>query len=249
MDEALDILAFAPHPDDVELGCGGSLILAADRGWRVAVADLTEGEMSSRGTPATRQLEKAHATKILGLTARFSVGLPDGLIGMHPEHRLPVIELLRRTRPRIVLAPYWEDRHPDHVRASTLVREACFFGGVGKIGNGVPYRPPQLFYYVLHTPFTPSFIMNVSDVWQRRMAAVQAYDSQFGASAGEVETALSHPSFLRALEARAIWFGWMIRAAYGEPFLSATPPSVTVFPGMQHDAHMPQGLPVHRPSV
>ena len=138
MNKPLDILAFAPHPDDVELGCGGSLILAADKGWKVAVADLTDGEMSSRGTPELRQQEIQRATALLGLTARYSIGLPDSAIGTSPEHREPVIELIRQTRPRIVLAPYWEDRHPDHVRASYLVKEASFFAGVGKLGPASP---------------------------------------------------------------------------------------------------------------
>ena len=232
MEEALDILAFAPHPDDVELGCGGSLIAAADKGWRVAVADLTAGELSSRGTLEQRAQETRRATALLGLTARYALGLPDGGIGTHPDHRMPIIEVVRRTRPRIVLAPYWEDRHPDHYRSSSLVREACFFAGVGKIGDGEPYRPPLLYYYLLHTPFSPSFIMDVSSVWERRMAAVRAYESQFMAGAQTATTALSRPGFLRALEARAAWFGWMIGAAYGEPFLTATPMAVGSMPGL-----------------
>ena len=233
MDKPLDILAFAPHPDDVELGCGGSLILATDQGWNVAVADLTDGEMSSRGTPELRQQEIQRASALLGLSARYAIGLPDSAIGTSQEHREPVIDLIRQTRPRIVLAPYWEDRHPDHVRASHLVREASFFAGVGKVGEGEPYRPRWLYYYLLHTPFTPTFIMNVSSVWQRRMEAVRAYGSQFLSADREPETALSRPNFLRSLEGRAMGFGWMIQAAYGEPFLSATPVAATGFPGLQ----------------
>ena len=232
MEEALDILAFAPHPDDVELGCGGSLIAAADKGWRVAVADLTAGELSSRGTLEQRERETERATELLGLTARYSLGLPDGGIGTHPDHRMPIIDVVRQTRPRIVLTPYWEDRHPDHYRSSGLVREACFFAGVGKIGDGKPYRPPLLYYYLLHTPFSPSFIMDVSSVWERRMAAVRAYESQFMAAEKTATTALSRPGFLRALEARAVWFGWMIGANYGEPFLTATPMAVDSMPGL-----------------
>jgi len=240
MNKPLDILAFAPHPDDVELGCGGSLILAADKGWKVAVADLTDGEMSSRGTPELRQQEIQRATALLGLTARYSIGLPDSAIGTSPEHREPVIELIRQTRPRIVLAPYWEDRHPDHVRASYLVKEASFFAGVGKLGPGKPHRPPWLFYYLLHTPFAPTFIMDVSSVWHRRMAAVRAYESQFLSADRDVTTALSHPGFLRSLEGRAMGFGWMIQAAYGEPFLSETPLSAAAFPGLQDAGVLPK---------
>ncbi len=240
MDEPLDILAFAPHPDDAELGCGGSLILAADNGWRVAVADLSDGEMSSRGTPASRQQEIQRSTALLGLTARYSLHLPDSAIGTSPEHREPVIELIRQTRPRIVLAPYWEDRHPDHVRSSQLVKEASFFSGVGKVGQGEPYRPKWLFYYLLHTPFTPTFIMDVSSVWERRMAAVRAYESQFLSTDRDATTALSHPSFLRSLEGRAMGFGWMIQAAYGEPFLSATPLATATFPGLHETGPFPR---------
>ncbi len=248
MNDTLDILAFAPHPDDVELGCAGSLILAADQGWRVAVADLTEGEMSSRGNPVLRQEEKERASAILGLTARYSVHLPDGGIGTHPDHRLPIMDLIRQTRPRIVLAPYWEDRHPDHMRSSHLVREAAFFSGVGKMGEGEPYRPPHFFYYMLHKPFEASFIMDVSSVWERRMASVRAYGSQFQSNRQGVETTLSRPEFLRALEARAIWFGWMIQAAYGEPFMSATPMSATTFPslGAAPAAACPEGVAAKR---
>ena len=248
MDEPLDVLAFAPHPDDVELGCAGSLILAADKGWRVGVADLTEGEMSTRGTPERRQKEKQRASELLGLSVRLSAGLPDGSIGTHDDHRLSVIELIRQTRPRIVLAPYWEDRHPDHVRASSLVREACFFAGVGKMGDGPPYRPEHLIYYMLRTHFPASFIMDVSSVWERRMAAVRAYESQFQSQDSGVETALSNPGFLRALEARAIWFGWMIRAAYGEPFLNATPPGAQEFPRPSDEEHPLGDLPAYRPT-
>ena len=239
MEEQLDILAFAPHPDDVELGCGGSLIAAADKGWRVAVADLTAGELSSRGNLEQRKRETERATDLLGLADRICLGLPDGGIGTHPDHRLPIIDVVRRWRPRIVLAPYWEDRHPDHSRASTLVREACFFAGVGKLGDGDPYRPPRLYYYLLHSPFSPSFIMDVSAVWERRMDAVRAYESQFMAGDKTATTALSRPGFLRALEARAVWFGWMIGATHGEPFLSVTPMAVSSLPGLPPRADFP----------
>ena len=232
MDKPLDILAFAPHPDDVELACGGSLILASDKGWRVGVADLTEGEKSSRGDPELRLQEKAQATELLGLTVRLNAGLPDGSIGTHADHRLPVIQLIRQWRPRIVLAPYWEDRHPDHARASTLVRDACHLSGIGKIGEGKPYRPEQLIYYMLRIPLSPSFIMDVSSVWERRMEAVRTYKSQFLSQASSVDTTLTSPSFLRALEARAIWYGWQIQATYGEPFLNAAPPAAQDFPGL-----------------
>jgi bacillithiol biosynthesis deacetylase BshB1 len=232
MDESLDILAFAPHPDDAELGCGGSLILAADQGLRVAVADLTEGERASRGTPQIRAQEKRRATEILGLCERLSVGLPDTEIGAEVAHRQPVIQLIRETRPRLVLAPYWEDRHPDHAAAGKLVREACFFAGVRRVGEGRPHRPERVYFYMLHHAFAASFIIDVSRAWDRKMAAIMAYRSQFAAGGGEAETALSGPGFLRAWEARAIRLGATIGAAYGEAFFSPGPVPLGGFPGL-----------------
>ena len=172
MNGPLDILAFAPHPDDAELGCAGSLILAADQGLRVAIADLTEGERASQGTAEQRAQEKNKAADLLGLCERFSIGLPDTELEADPAQRLPIIQLIRETRPRVVLAPYRQDRHPDHVAASKLVRDACFFAGVKKVGVGCPYRPERVYQYMIHQPFSPSFVMDVSSVWERRMAAV-----------------------------------------------------------------------------
>lgn len=214
----IDILAFSPHPDDIELGCAGSLVLAADQGLRVVVADLTAAEMSSRGSDEVRAAETAAATALLGLTARLNLGLPDTQIGADPTHRLRLIELIRQTRPRLVLAPYWQDRHPDHEAAGALIREACFYAGVGKMGSGQPHRPDQLCFYQIHTPFEPSFVIDVSAVWERRMAAVRAYASQFEDNAAGPPTALSSADFLRYVEARAIAYGALIGAAYGEPF-------------------------------
>src|SRR5438094_231629 len=158
----VDILAFSPHPDDAELGCGGSLLLAVDSGLRVAIADLSEGERSSRGAPEQRQKEKRRAADLLGLCERLSVGLPDSAIRTDPGQREPLIQLIRDLRPRIVLAPYWSDRHPDHAAAGKLVREATFYAGVTKVGTGRPYRPQRVFYYMIHRPFSPSFVVDVS---------------------------------------------------------------------------------------
>ncbi len=227
-----DILVFSPHPDDAELGCGGSLILAVEKGLRVAIADLSAGEMSSRGTPRQREQESQEAADLLGLCERFSLGLPDTEIGHTPDHRQPVIQLIRETRARIVLAPYWQERHPDHAAASKLVQEACFFAGLNKVGPGQPYRPERLYYYMIHYPFSPSFVVDVSTVWERRMAAVRAYKSQFQSNGNDVETALSQPGFIRFLEARAIWFGAMIGVAYGGPFLATGPVPLPEFPVM-----------------
>ncbi len=243
MDKALDLLAFSPHPDDAELGCGGSLILAADQGLQVAIADLSAGEMSSRGTLAQRQQEKDETADLLGLCGRWLVGLPDSQIGTDPAHRQPIIQLIRETRPRFVLAPYSQDRHPDHVGASKLVREACFFAGVSKLGSGSPHRPERIYYYAIHHPFRPSFVVDISAVWERKMAAITAYKSQFQSDGSGPETAISRPHFLRLVEARAVWFGAMIGAAYGEAFHLPGPVSVRGLPGLTEPPPPPDELP------
>lgn len=242
----LDILAFSPHPDDVELGCGGSLILAADRGLQVAIADISAGEMSSRGSPKLRQSEKERASELLGLCTRFSIGLPDSLIGTDPAHRFPIIQLIRETRPSIVLAPYGQDRHPDHVGASRLVKEACFMAGVSKIGEGRPYRPEQIYYYMIHQPFTPSLVVDVSSVWERKMAAIKAYQSQFQADEKWSPTAISRPDFLRFIKARAIVFGAMIGVTYGEAFYLPGPVALRGLPGLDNISLQEGELPTYR---
>ncbi len=234
MNQPVDILAFAPHPDDAEIGCGGSLILAAQQRARVAVADLTQAEQSTRGTLAQRQAETETASKQLGLVQRFNLGLPDTAIGTDSAHRDALIQLIRKTRPKIVLAPYKQDRHPDHAATGRLVQEAFFFAGVAKVGSGDPYRPQQLYFYMLHHPFDPSFVIDVSAVWEQKMAAIEAFASQFNANDGgdERKTAVSQPNFLRFIEARAIYFGGMIGAAYGEPFYASGPLPMRGFQGM-----------------
>jgi len=223
MGKSLDILAFSPHPDDAELGCAGSLILAVRKGLRVAIADVSEGELSSRGTAAQRRKEKRRASELLDLCERFSLHLPDSRIGTDPAHRLSLIQTIRRTRPRIILAPYWKDRHPDHVATSRMVKEACFYAGVARIGRGRPFRPDQLFYYMLHHPFEPSVVVDISSVWQLKMNVLAAYPSQFQEDGRGLRTVLNQPEFMRFIEARAIYFGAMIAVAYGEPFFVPGP--------------------------
>jgi bacillithiol biosynthesis deacetylase BshB1 len=246
MNTVLDILAFSPHPDDAELGCGGSLIMAADKGLRVAIADLSAGEMSSRGTLAQRQQEKEEAAALLGLSARLLVGLPDSKIGADPDHRLPVIQLIRETKPRFVLAPYRQDRHPDHAAASKLIQDACFFAGVSKIGTGRAHRPEQVYYYMIHYPFTPSFIVDISAVWERKLAVVTAYESQFQSEGSGFQTAISRPDFMNHLKARAAWLGAMIGVAYGEAFYLPGPVPVGELPGLSEPRLPPDELPAYR---
>ena len=249
MDAPLDILAFAPHPDDAEIGCAGSLILAAAQGRRVAVADLTAGEGSTRGTLERRARETAAASEQLGLCARYNLGLPDMALEAGPAQRQPLIDLIRATRPRIVLAPYPEDRHPDHAATGRLVPDACHLAGVAKAGPGLPHRPERLYYYMLYTlrrPFTPSFVIDVSAMWERRLAALQAYGSQFNIEGGGLATVLMRPEFERFLTVKAAWFGAMIGVAYGEPFYAPGPVPLREFPGLLDERLPPGELPGHR---
>jgi len=239
----LDILAFAAHPDDAELGCGGSLILAADNGLKVSIADLTAAEMSSRGNVDTRREEAAAASKHLGLAERHNLDLPDTQIGSDPAHQLAIVQLIRKTKPRIVLAPYWVDRHPDHEATGRLVREACFLAGVGKVGEGPPHRPEKICYYMISHPFEPSFVVDISSVWDRKVATVSAYASQFDPTREGPDTPISQPGFMELIEGRSIWFGKMIGAAYGEPFFMPGPVPLRELPGAADNGPLPNSMP------
>jgi len=228
----VDILAFSPHPDDAEFGCGGGLILSVKKGLRVAIADLTDGECSSRGSSKERKEEKKRADALIGLCARYSVGLPDTGIGAGESHAVQVIELIRELRPRIVLAPYWHDRHPDHEAAGKLLRSACFYSGVASIGENEPFRPDRVFYYMIHSPFQPSFVVDISPVWEQKRNALKTYRTQFTREDPLMHpTAISDPGFMDYHEARCIYFGAMIGVRYGEPFFTRGPVCSDGFPG------------------
>jgi N-acetylglucosamine malate deacetylase 1 len=238
MTDPVDVLAVAAHPDDAELGCGGTLLVAAARGYRTAVVDLTDGEASTRGSLEVRPRERERATEILGLAVRERLGLPDGSVGTAPDHRLAVVGAIRHLRPRVVLAPYPEDRHPDHAGAGRLAREACFFAAVRRIGEGDPHRVAHLYHYMAHQPFTPTFVVDVSEVWGRKMEAVRAYRSQFG-DADPPATEIGDRRFLDILEDRASVHGSMIGVARGEPFHALGPVAVSVPPGLSPDDPVP----------
>jgi bacillithiol biosynthesis deacetylase BshB1 len=229
--EPLEVLAFSAHPDDAEIGCGGALALAARRGLRVGMVDLTDGERSTRGTPAGRAAERDEATRTLRLSERVSLGLPDGEVGLSRRAVARVVEVIRDTRPRIVLAPNGVDRHPDHEAAATLVRKGCFEAGVGSVGSGALHRPAHQFSYMAHSPFDPSFVVDISAVWEEKRAAVACYRSQFSPDGGGPATALSGGDFLELLEVRARWFGAMIGGRHGEPYLCRGPVPLDELPG------------------
>jgi bacillithiol biosynthesis deacetylase BshB1 len=208
----LDVVAFAPHPDDAELFCAGTLLVAAERGLTTAVVDLTEGELS---TNPRRLGEREAATELLGLTARVGLGLPDGDLSTSAEQRALVVDVLRELRPRVVLAPYGDDRHPDHAAAARLVTDACFLAGIEKFGSGAPHRPQRVYRYMLHQPFEPSVVVDVSSVWERRHALFGVFASQVNGVGSR--TGLNDGGFLAMLEARAILYGAQSGVERGEP--------------------------------
>jgi bacillithiol biosynthesis deacetylase BshB1 len=216
---ALDLLAFGPHPDDVELFCGGLLADAARRGHRAGVVDLTRGEMASRGTPETRAAETEAASRELGLAHRENLGLPDAGVRVDDASVALVVEALRRLRPEIVVAPYWSERHPDHEAASALVTRALFLAGLRKFGEGEPHAPRQVLYYPMRHLAEPSFVVDTTGVHARKMAAVRCYGSQVLAQAGAPATLVGSALSLSSLEARDAFYGAQIGVAFGEPYV------------------------------
>jgi len=224
----LDALAFGAHPDDVELTCAGTLIKLSAKGYATGVVSLTQGELGTRGNTEIRAREFAAAAEIMSVKAYRLLNLPDGDLSGDWHQKLKVIQEIRSFKPRIVFAPYWKDRHPDHARASKLVTEASFLAGLSKIETGQEaHRPNRVVYYPCRYEFKPSFIVDVSEFHHRKMEAIQAYESQFhhmGKSRfGETETNISHPAFIRAIATRAKQYGSYIGVEYGEPFLVREP--------------------------
>jgi len=235
----IDLVAFSPHPDDAELFCGGTMLLAARAGLRTAIVDLSEGELSTNGDPARRAAERTAASELLGLAERVSLGLPDGAIGSSPDHRDAVVGALRALRPTVVLAPYWQDRHPDHAASGRLLREACFFAGVAKAAGGIPHRPERVYWYMLHHPFAPSVVVDVGPVWERRERLLAVYESQVGTNGDAAPTAINDGTFVAMLEARAVWFGALVGVERGEPLLVEGPLRLQSLPELEPAAPMP----------
>jgi bacillithiol biosynthesis deacetylase BshB1 len=224
-----DIVAIVAHPDDAELNCGGTLALAAAQGWRAAVVDLTRGELSTRGTPEIRAEEALDAARALGLTARIQLGLPDGSIEDGVETRRRVVDIIRRLRPRVVIAPPREDHHADHMAAGEIVARAMWLSGVMKyLPRLDPWRPESLIHYVGSRAAIPSSVVDISPVYDRRLAAIRAFRSQFwNPESNEPPTRIASPEFLDQIEGRARYFGFLIGAKYGEAFTSAEPIAVS----------------------
>lgn len=219
--EPASVLAFGPHPDDVELCAGGWMLLLKRAGERVVVVDATRGEAASRGTPATRERETAAASALMGLAARENLGLPDTRVSATDEAVEAVTSTIRRWRPRIVLSPCREDRHPDHVALAEIVRRAYYLATIGKAAGGglPPHRPDALVEYFGHLEPTPSFVVDIGAVWAERVQLAACYASQLGldGQAGPV-TNIASPDFARRLEARYAYWGARIGATHGEPY-------------------------------
>jgi len=228
MSEQVDILFFGAHPDDVELACGGTAAKLVKDGHRVGIIDLTRGEMGTRGTPLTRKREAASAAKVLGATFRQQLDFQDGNLQTGREQELEIIAILRERRPRLVVAPYPDDRHPDHTRTGRIVTEASFYAGLRSLKTDLPeHRPQTVLYYLQNYMFPPSFVVDVTRHWKTRMRAVAAYKSQFhDPNSKEPKTFISDPKFLEMIDARGKHFGALINAQYGEAFVTKQPPKI-----------------------
>lgn len=224
----LDVLAIGSHPDDVELGCSGTLIKEIKRGKRVGIVDLTQGELGTRGTIDTRYQESADAAKIMGVTIRENLKMRDGFFKNDEMHQKQLISILRKYQPEVVIGNIHEDRHPDHGRGGWLIYDACFFSGLRQIQtfdeNGkeqLQWRPKMLLQYIQDRFYEPDFIIDVSAEWEQRMQAIKAYKTQFyDPQSKEPSSYLSNPDFIDALIARARLLGKRIGVKYGEGFLS-----------------------------
>lgn len=228
MSETVDILFFGAHPDDVELSAGGTAAKCVKDGLRIGIVDLTHGEMGTRGTPQTRRKEAQAAARVLGATFRQQLDFQDGNLQTGREQELEIIEILRVRRPSLVIAPWPDDRHPDHTRTGRLVTDASFYAGLKSLQTGAPaHRPQTVLYYMLNYMVTPSIVVDVTDAWKAKMRSVAAYKSQFhDPKSKEPQTFISDPKFLEMIDARGRHFGALIGARYGEAFVTKQPPRV-----------------------
>lgn len=243
-----DIVAFAAHPDDVELNCSGTLAAAAARGWKAGVVDFSRGELGTRGTPEIRAREAAAAAQALGLTCRVNLGLPDGHLRDSDEARRLVVRLLRAMRPRVVIAPPLDDHHADHIAVAETVSHSFYLAGVAKYGGDSdgggdsdedgdsdreaqtrdPWRPRTLLHYTGSRMITPDLVVDITEVYEARRKATLCFASQFyQEDSEELPTRIAHPDFFDAIEGRCRHFGALIGARYGEAYTTPEPIGVT----------------------
>src|SRR6267378_48988 len=218
----LDLLAIAAHPDDVELTSGGTLLKMAQRGYKTGILDLTAGEMGTRGTPEIRAKEAAHAAKLLAVRWRGTLGVPDSDVQPSRQHKLRLAATIRQLRPKTVILPYWEARHPDHYHASTLGYEACFLAGLKQLPiQGEPYRPFKILYSSSYGDVHPTFVVDITAQYAQRRKAILAFASQFRPSKSEKKNNvhLAIDRLETEMNQLARHYGQMIGVDFGEPFL------------------------------
>src|SRR5499427_9356811 len=227
---ALDVLAIAAHRDDVEQTCGGTLLKMAERSQRTGILDLTQGEMGTRGTAEDRAREAADAARILKTVFRQALDIPDGRVENTWENRLKIARVLREQRPRVVILPYWQGRHPDHYTCSVLGYEACFLAGLSKlelrdesgkqsVGQAFPpHRPFKIVYATLYYDIRPSFVVDITDQFEGKFASILAYKSQFGDQEAGRDIFPAHQEIRTRVESMARFYGMLGGVTYGEPF-------------------------------
>lgn len=227
----LDVLAIAAHRDDVEQTCGGTLLNAAQRGQRTGILDLTQGEMGTRGTEKDRAREAADAAKILGAGWRRALDIPDGRVENTWENRLKVASMIRETRPRVIILPYWKGRHPDHYTGSVLGYEACFLAGLSKLNPSAtvsaieettklpPHRPFKIIYASLYYDVRPTFVVDITQQFEQKFASILAYKSQFSDQEAGKDLFPAHNEIHARVESMARFYGALGGVTYAEPFV------------------------------
>jgi bacillithiol biosynthesis deacetylase BshB1 len=223
--EPVDLLVFGPHPDDLEIGAGGTIAKHAAMGLRVGLCDLTAGEMGSNGTVEERLAEAEAARRVLGAVWRLNLRWPDRAIGTVPEQSLAATALIRTARPKAIALPYWSDRHPDHVAASEVLTDAIFNAGLRRYrADGEPWNPEMTSYYFINESTQPSFVVDVSEQYETKRRALACHASQFRpASAGGVQTRLTSPRFMTLIESRDAQFGVLAGVDFAEGFVIREP--------------------------
>jgi len=223
----IDILAFGAHPDDVELGCGGTVAKLISEGKTCVIIDLTRGELGTRGSDETRHEEATESAKILGVSARENLGMKDGFLDNSEEYQLSIVKMIRKYRPEIVLANAIDDRHPDHAKAAKLVSDACFLSGLRKIETNVDgesqdvWRPKQIFHYIQWKDIKPEFVIDISEYLDKKLEACMAFKTQFyDPKSTEPETPITSKDFYESLTYRAQDLGRLSGVAYAEGFTS-----------------------------
>jgi len=236
----VDILAFGSHPDDVELGCGGSILSAISQGLKVGIIDLTKGELGTRGTPEIRKKESEKASEILGVSFRKNLGFKDGFFINDKEHQLKVVEVLREHKPSIIFCNAVKDRHIDHPKGSKLVSDSCFLSGLSKINtnynnskNQLPWTPKQIYHYIQWFDLKPDILIDISEFQEKKMKAIMAYKSQFyNPKSTEPNTPISSKSFIDSIKQRDQNFGRISGVDAAEGFTVERPPVVRDIKGI-----------------